>query len=105
MLSWRQSANCCVSFFEISGSSPRESWAAAPVRVMSAVIFTVVSASVGPGSNQLVTLALAAPFPFCSIPLAVRTTRCASSSRSVISTVPANDIPTGPNFAFSLPFQ
>ena len=50
-------------------------------------------------------MALAAPLPFCSMPLAVNTTRCASSSRSVIATVPANASETGPNFAFSLPFQ
>ncbi len=101
----RQSANCWVSFLEISGSSPRDICAAAPVSAMSAVIFTVVSASVAPGSSQEVTVALAAPLPFCSMPLAVSTTRLASSSRSAIFTSPANDIETGPNFMFSLPFQ
>ena len=50
-----------MSFFEISGSRPRESWAAAPVRVMSAVIFTVVSPSPA-GSSHDVTVAFAAPF-------------------------------------------
>jgi hypothetical protein len=38
----RQSANCCVSFFEISDSRPRDIWAAAPTRVISACIITVV---------------------------------------------------------------
>jgi hypothetical protein len=40
---------------------------------MSARIFTFVTPS--PCSSQLVTEALAAPFPFCSIPLAASTMR------------------------------
>ena len=51
------------------------------------------------------TVAFAAPLPFASMPLACSTARCASSSRSVISTVPANDSATGPNFTLTLPFQ
>ena len=51
------------------------------------------------------TRASAAPLPFCSVPFACRTTRCAASSRSSIDTEPANDIETGPNFMLSLPFQ
>ena len=100
----RQSANCCVSFLEISGSKPRESCAAAPVRVMSACIFTVVAPS-SVGSSHDVTLAVAAPLPFCSMPLAARTTRCAASSRSCIVTCPANESFTGPKAMFTLPFQ
>ena len=53
--SCKQSANVCVSFFEISGSSPRESCAAAPVSVISASIFTTVASSVEPGSSHDVT--------------------------------------------------
>ncbi len=104
IVSCRQSANCWVRCFEISGSRPRESCAAAPVSVMSACIFTVVW-SPSPGSSQEVTVAFAAPLPLASMPLAFSTTRWASSSRDSIVTEPANDIETGPNFAFSLPFQ
>ena len=68
--SCRQSANCCVSFLEISGSSPRDSCAAAPVSVMSASIFTRGLGVGGPGSSHEVTFAFAAPLPFCSMPLA-----------------------------------
>ena len=70
---------------------------------MSASMKTCVPSS--PGSIQEVTVAFAAPLPFCSMPLACNFTRCAASSRSSIATVPANDIETGPNFMLSLPFQ
>ena len=72
---------------------------------MSACIFTVVVPGSPAGSSHDVTDAFAAPLPFCSIPLALSTTRCAVSSRSSIVTVPANDIDTGPNFACTVPFQ
>jgi hypothetical protein len=103
MLCSRQSANCCVRRFETSGSRPRDSCAAAPVSVISACIFTAVPASTA--SSQEVTLASAAPLPFCSVPFACRTTRWAASSRSSNVTDPENDIETGPNFMVSLPFQ
>ena len=102
---WRQSANCWVSFFEISGSKPRDICAAAPVSVMSACILTVVLPGSAAGSSHDVTEAFAAPLPFCSMPVALSTTRCAASSRSCIDTVPANDIDTGPNFAWTVPFH
>src|SRR6185436_8556456 len=103
MLWRRQSANCCVSLRLTSGNSPRLSCATVPVRWMSARIFTLVTPS--PCSSQLVTEALAAPFPFCSIPLAASTIRLAWSSRSCIVTVPANASETGPSFMLTLPFQ
>jgi len=71
---------------------------------MSACILTFVCPASAPGSSQDVTDASAAPFPFCSMPLARSTTLWAASRDSIV-TVPANDIDTGPNFAWSTPLQ
>ena len=91
-------------FFEISGRSPRESWAAVPVNVMSACMWTLVVAA-STGSSHDVMFAVAAPLPLASIPLAARTTRCAASSRWSMCTDPANESFTGPNATFTFPFQ